>query len=270
MSPPEPSGGETTQSGGIDHLLAHPLGLCPSLHDLPAQPRVGQQDVSRDAASLPVLDALAIGNAKATGKLHRPAEALDHKGIRVQGVHRAIVHTTKVSRVNFVCTERREDADNRRMSSMHESTGRLYAAAAKLVPPISGPTELAAALSVSKQSVTNWRSRGVSKEGAIEAQRVLGINLDWVLQGQLPMFIAAAEAPAAQSQSARQQRQILRDASKLVRLVLDGNIPLTDEQKEDLSDRAIAIVSERWGNGFPSELDAYKAALELVARVQSR
>lgn len=153
---------------------------------------------------------------------------------------------------------------------MHVSTGRLYAAAAKLVPPISGPTELAAALSVSKQSVTNWRSRGVSKEGAIEAQRVLGINLDWVLQGQLPMFIAAAEAPAAQSQSARQQRQILRDASKLVRLVLDGNIPLTDEQKEDLSDRAIAIVSERWGNGFPSELDAYKAALELVARVQSR
>ncbi len=98
----------------------------------------------------------------------------------------------------------------------------------------------------------------------------MGINLDWVLQGQLPMFIAAAEAPAAQSQSARQQRQILRDASKLVRLVLDGNIPLTDEQKEDLSDRAIAIVSERWGNGFPSELDAYKAALELVARVQSR
>ncbi|HEL5052594.1 TPA: helix-turn-helix domain-containing protein [Stenotrophomonas maltophilia] len=156
------------------------------------------------------------------------------------------------------------------MAELRDSSSRLFAAAAKLDPPITASTDLAAALSVSKQRVTNWKSRGVSKEGAIEAQRVLGINVDWILHGQLPMFVSSAESPAVQSQSARQQRQILRDATKLVRLVLDGNIPLTDQQKEDLSDRAVAMVAERWANGFPTELDAYKAALELVAHVQSR
>lgn len=39
-------------------------------------------------------------------------------------------------------------------------------------------------LGVSPQVFTNWKKRGISKEGALDAQRELGVNAWWLLQGE--------------------------------------------------------------------------------------
>lgn len=44
-------------------------------------------------------------------------------------------------------------------------------------------SELAEALNVSPQSITNWAKRGVSKQGAIQASKVFGIESSYILKG---------------------------------------------------------------------------------------
>lgn len=39
-------------------------------------------------------------------------------------------------------------------------------------------------LEISSGTMTNWKSRGVSKEGAIKAERELGVSANWVLNGE--------------------------------------------------------------------------------------
>lgn len=77
------------------------------------------------------------------------------------------------------------------MSGVSDSMARLYAAAAKLRSPIDGPTELANALGQSPQTVTNWAKRGVSLDGAIEAQKALRISATHVLEGDQPVYVPA-------------------------------------------------------------------------------
>lgn len=63
----------------------------------------------------------------------------------------------------------------------HPSLERLLTFAYGL--SIDGPSALAAALNESDQTITNWRSRGVSQAGALKAQLKLGCNANWVLTG---------------------------------------------------------------------------------------
>lgn len=65
---------------------------------------------------------------------------------------------------------------------MHPSMARLYRAAKEL-KGIAGGSALARELNVSPQVIKNWESRGVSRAGAIDAGRALGISLYWILQG---------------------------------------------------------------------------------------
>ena len=46
------------------------------------------------------------------------------------------------------------------------------------------PTELALAINMSPQNITNWSKRGVSKTGAIAFSNKFKISLDWVLTGR--------------------------------------------------------------------------------------
>lgn len=69
---------------------------------------------------------------------------------------------------------------------MHEQMKRLYEAAGSL-KGIIGQSKLARALNVSPQTVKNWESRGVSREGTLAAQRIIGCSAVWVETGEGPM-----------------------------------------------------------------------------------
>lgn len=58
---------------------------------------------------------------------------------------------------------------------------------------VTGHAALAKALEQSEQTITNWASRGVSKPGAIKAQKVFGCSVNWVLSGTGPQQMAESE-----------------------------------------------------------------------------
>jgi len=82
---------------------------------------------------------------------------------------------------------------------MHEQTQRLYEAARQTnrMDPRFEQSSLARLLNVAVQNVNNWGRRGVSKDAAIDAQRVLGISATWILDGIGPVFLAGQEPPTA-------------------------------------------------------------------------
>jgi hypothetical protein len=65
---------------------------------------------------------------------------------------------------------------------MHASAQRLYEAA-RLICSVSGQSAVAGLLNESPQTVKNWEARGVSAEGAIKAEQVLGCRAAWVRNG---------------------------------------------------------------------------------------
>lgn len=70
------------------------------------------------------------------------------------------------------------------MSAMHESVERLMnLAAKKLGRQRVSKKELAALLGISAQTLTNWCSRGVSREGAMLAEQHLGTSSTFVRDG---------------------------------------------------------------------------------------
>lgn len=66
---------------------------------------------------------------------------------------------------------------------MHESMNRLYQAAEELMG-IKGQSEIAKRLNASPQTVKNWETRGISKQGFIEIQKVMGISIEWLETGE--------------------------------------------------------------------------------------
>ena len=76
--------------------------------------------------------------------------------------------------------------------AMHEQMERLYKATQERFG-ISDPSDLARALGVTHQVVTNWQSRGISKDGALTAQGVLGISATWIKDGTGDMFQASVK-----------------------------------------------------------------------------
>ena len=64
---------------------------------------------------------------------------------------------------------------------MHETTQTLYDAVHRRVGRELGPADMARALNVSEQVVTNWGTRGVSMDGALRAQLQFGVDANFVL-----------------------------------------------------------------------------------------
>lgn len=76
----------------------------------------------------------------------------------------------------------------------HESLTRLLGVASE--HQVNGPAALARALNESDQVVTNWGRRGVSKIGALNAQRLFGVSHTWILNGTEPKVVASPEFSA--------------------------------------------------------------------------
>ena len=64
------------------------------------------------------------------------------------------------------------------MSSTHPTMQRLFEATKMQ------PSELAAALNTSPQNITNWSARGISKNGAMQASKLLGVDANYILTGE--------------------------------------------------------------------------------------
>lgn len=67
--------------------------------------------------------------------------------------------------------------------TFHASATRLYKAAQEM-KGIKGQSAVARLLNESPQRVRNWEARGVSKEGALLAEDVIGCSALWILTGQ--------------------------------------------------------------------------------------
>jgi hypothetical protein len=96
----------------------------------------------------------------------------------------------------------------------HPSMERLfYAVKAK---GITGPSELASAMNVSEQVITNWSARGISATGALQAQKAFGCDANWLLHEWGGGFEAnQAIAPVDTAQAA------MKDIAPEIQAVLD-------------------------------------------------
>lgn len=80
------------------------------------------------------------------------------------------------------------DGDN---DLMHLSAQRLYEAALAL-KGVEGQSNVARLLNISPQNMTAWEARGVSNQGALNAQAVLGCNANWLTTGDGEMVGTAS------------------------------------------------------------------------------
>lgn len=81
---------------------------------------------------------------------------------------------------NIMCNNILFNSD--RIDSMHKQMERLYQAA-KVLKEITGQSELARALNASPQTVKNWESRGISSQGLLTAQKIIGCSAVWLETG---------------------------------------------------------------------------------------
>ncbi|WP_238925121.1 hypothetical protein [Achromobacter insuavis] len=69
---------------------------------------------------------------------------------------------------------------------MHETTARLFAAIEEMEPGGASTSKIAARMNVADNRVTNWKARGISFEGAIQAEAAYGIPAAWIMYGKMP------------------------------------------------------------------------------------
>lgn len=82
-----------------------------------------------------------------------------------------------------------------RIAGMHESLRRLYQAAKAATAHLpaaqrieeDSPSSLARAMNVSPAVMTNWKARGISFEGAVNAEGLFGCSAWWLMNGELPV-----------------------------------------------------------------------------------
>lgn len=75
---------------------------------------------------------------------------------------------------------------------IHATAARLLEAA-KILKGAEGPSDVARLLGVSPQKVTNWKKRGVSTEGMLDAQRLIGCSAIWLQTGEGEMIDSAGQ-----------------------------------------------------------------------------
>jgi SOS-response transcriptional repressor LexA len=87
--------------------------------------------------------------------------------------------------------------------AIHETAARLFEAAKILKKTEGKPSEIARLLNVSDQTVTNWARRGVSREGMLTAQRVIGCSATWLESGTGAMIAPGIQHISSADESAR-------------------------------------------------------------------
>jgi hypothetical protein len=95
-----------------------------------------------------------------------------------------------------------------------------------------GQSELARRLNTTPQRVKNWEARGISLDGAIEAQRRWGVNATWVLFGEGAEMVqpGAAGRPIEQIDP-----EVLSAALRLVRMTLEATGTPHEPEKDTLA-----------------------------------
>ena len=90
------------------------------------------------------------------------------------------------------------------MAAPHKTMKRLYRAAMDL-RDVSGQSAVARLLGVSPQVVKNWEGRGISIEGALSAQKVIGCDANWLLDDEVPAsdYMNTSWTPAQQAAPAQ-------------------------------------------------------------------
>ena len=76
---------------------------------------------------------------------------------------------------------------------MHEQMKRLYEAA-KVLKHVYGQSELARLFNVSPQTIHNWQARGISKQGMLKAQEMVGCSASWLETGMGQMSLIQASS----------------------------------------------------------------------------
>lgn len=75
---------------------------------------------------------------------------------------------------------------------MNKTMERLYTAAKEL-HGIDKQAEIARMLNASSQTVKNWETRGISKQGLLDIQKIMGISPDWIETGEGSMRLTSAQ-----------------------------------------------------------------------------
>lgn len=73
-----------------------------------------------------------------------------------------------------------------RVTAIHPTIERLYQAAKEL-RDVSGQSAVARLLGKTPQVVKNWEARGISSEGALLVQKIIGCDANWLLDGEVQM-----------------------------------------------------------------------------------
>lgn len=76
------------------------------------------------------------------------------------------------------------------VTTLHPTIERLYLAAKEL-RDVNGQSAVARLLERTPQVVKNWEARGISNEGALQAQKIIGCDANWLLDGITSMRNAA-------------------------------------------------------------------------------
>lgn len=86
---------------------------------------------------------------------------------------------------------------------MHESVKRLLEYARQVTQfdqqPVIDFAGLGRRMGVSRQTLTNWKRRGVSKEGALQAEAAFGCSAQWILTGESDAHASTAQPLAGQA-----------------------------------------------------------------------
>ena len=82
---------------------------------------------------------------------------------------------------------------------MHETAARLLRFARSPASRQKATTraEVGAIMGASSATITNWTRRGISRDGALVAEREFGVSPHWLLHGEGPEASAAPEAKPA-------------------------------------------------------------------------
>lgn len=120
-------------------------------------------------------------------------------------------------------------------SVMHDSMQRLLAFArevtADLREPVHSFSDLGRKLGKSSAVITNWKARGISVQGAMDASAVFGCSPQWVLTGE-----------------GEPRGDVLRNHDQAFDAYLDwhaGAPPLSASDRQVLRDLALLLPSER-------------------------
>lgn len=115
---------------------------------------------------------------------------------------------------------------------MHDSVKRLLDFAREstaLLPPsqrVSDFAGIGARLGASSAVLTNWKQRGISKEGALDAQREFGCNAWWLMTGEGPSSVATTAIPGISSKKMASLDQTQRELlAKLMQAALQTIAP---------------------------------------------